>query len=169
MNRKRRRPDYAMALVSGVIGGLAASFAMSQFQAGLAKLPKSEEASSAQQDAGDDATVKAAGAVSKSAFGHELTKKEKAAAGPAVHYGFGALMGAIYGLLAEAVPAVATGWGMPFGTALWLAADELAVPALGLSKSPTEYPASTHASALAAHLVYGLSVDLVRRGFRTAR
>ena len=97
-----------------------------------------------------------------------MTRREKEIAGPAVHYAFGATMGAMYGVLAEVAPAVSAGWGMPFGTALWLAADEVAVPALGLSKSPTEYPASTHASALASHLVYGLSVDLVRRVFRSA-
>jgi hypothetical protein len=29
------------------------------------------------------------------------------------------------------------------------------VPALGFAKGPRAYPASTHAKALAAHLVYG--------------
>lgn len=36
-------------------------------------------------------------------------------------------------------------WGVPFGAALWLAADEVEVPAFGLSKSPFEYPLSSHA------------------------
>lgn len=41
---------------------------------------------------------------------------------------------------------------------------KVAVPALGLSKKPAEYPAAVHAQALASHLVYGLTTDLVRRG-----
>jgi hypothetical protein len=39
----------------------------------------------------------------------------------------------------------------------------VAVPALGLSKKPTESPAAVHAYALASHAVYGLTTDLVRR------
>jgi len=168
MSNRRRSRDEAVAvgLVSGVVGGMVASFVMSQFQRGLSSLASSD--SSEHQNGGEDATVKTASAVSESVIGRELTEKEKRTAGPAVHYAFGATMGAVYGVLSAIAPAAAAGWGLPFGTALWLAADEVAVPVLGLSKAPTEYPASTHASALASHLVYGLSVDLVRRGFRAA-
>ena len=45
-------------------------------------------------------------------------------------------------------------------------ADEVAVPALGFGPPPLETPASTHASALASHAVYGLTTDLVRRALR---
>jgi putative membrane protein len=44
--------------------------------------------------------------------------------------------------------------------------DEIAVPALGLSKSPREYPISTHLQSLAAHFVYGLTTEVVRRTVR---
>jgi putative membrane protein len=84
-------------------------------------------------------------------------------AGPALHYGFGALTGAVYGALAELVPAVTWGAGAPFGTAVWLGADEVTVPALGLSGPPWESPPSVHARALGAHLVYGLTTEGVRR------
>lgn len=39
------------------------------------------------------------------------------------------------------------------GLKVWLVADEAAVPALGLSGSPTEVPLSKHAYALASHFV----------------
>ena len=58
--------------------------------------------------------------------------------------------------------------GLPFGAAFWLLADETAVPLLGLSKGPTEYPLSTYAYALASHLVYGLTAEAVRRAVRGA-
>jgi hypothetical protein len=51
--------------------------------------------------------------------------------------------------------------GLPFGTAVWLAADEGVVPALGLSQESDKYPLSTHAYALASHLVYGLTTELM--------
>ena len=67
MNRKRRSQGEAIAtgLVSGVVGGLIASYVMSQFQAGLAKLAKPEGESGGEQEGGDDATVKMASAISE--------------------------------------------------------------------------------------------------------
>lgn len=47
-----------------------------------------------------------------------------------------------------------------------MVADEGAVPWLGLSKGPTEYPVSTHAYALASHMVYGLTAEFTPRAVR---
>ncbi len=58
--------------------------------------------------------------------------------------------------------------GSPFGIALWGVGDELAIPALGLAKWPNAYPLSAHAQALAAHAVYGITTDLVRRAMLKA-
>lgn len=77
-------------------------------------------------------------------------------------------VGGLYGAVADVAPQVTTSAGLPFGTAFWLVVDETAVPLLGLSKPPTEYPASTHVYALASHLVYGLTAELVRRNLRRA-
>lgn len=140
---------------------------MNQFQAVLSSAEKAvAEKSDGQQQSGgggEDATVKTAEAISETLGGHEMTEAEKKWAGPAVHYGFGALMGAVYGALVHAAPEIGLGRGALFGTALWLGADEIAVPAFGLSGPSTETPASSHVSALAAHLVYGLVTDLVKR------
>jgi putative membrane protein len=146
-------------LVAGATGGLIASWAMS-------RLPKPSSESSEQEQ--DDATVKAASAISQQAAGHQLTHDEKRVAGPLVHYAFGTVMGAMYGGVAEMWPEARTGWGLPFGAALWFGADEVAVPGLGLGSKPTETPAPMHAYAIAAHLVYGLTTDVIRRGVRAA-
>jgi putative membrane protein len=106
--------------------------------------------------------------LSENVFDHKLTKEEKEYAGPAVHYAVGTGSAAVYGAAAELYPSVTAGAGMPFGAAVWLVVDEGAVPALGLSKTPLEYPASTHIYALASHLVYGLSAEFVRRTVRQA-
>ena len=174
-------------LAAGVIGGIAASFVMEQFQALWAKLAEGDKQSQGrssdgqnsqkqnrqqQQSSGggeeEPATIKAAEAISENLFEHELKKDEKKSAGEAVHYAMGATSGAIYGAMAEVFPVVTAGEGLPFGAAVWLIADDVVVPALGLSKPPTAYPLSTHAYALASHLVYGLTTDLVRRGIRAA-
>jgi uncharacterized membrane protein YagU involved in acid resistance len=171
---------------AGLIGGLVASWTMNLFQAAWSKAAEGFEkphgAQSMQpseaEDQGqaptqnkenqDDATVKAAKAISVTIFGYELKESEKELAGAAVHYAFGTAIGGLYGAVAEFAPEVTAGVGLPFGAAFWLVADETAVPLLGLSKGPTEYPVSTHAYALTSHLVYGLTAELMRRALRKA-
>lgn len=111
----------------------------------------------------EPATIQAAEAVSRDVFGHEPTEREKQVGGSALHYGFGAAVGALYGLAAEVRPRTAAAAGLPFGAAVWLVADEIGVPLAGLADKPTHYPLSRHAAALASHLVFGLSVEGVRR------
>ena len=177
-DRTNKRSVWRGAL-SGALGGLAAAWVMNQFQAGVSKAssamqqgngegrqsPQSSRGQQ-QQSSDEDATQKAAQAISEATTGRTLTKKQKQTAGPIVHYAFGSLMGAAYGSAVELAPLVRSGWGLPFGTLLWLGADEVAVPAFGLSQSPMKAPASTHASALASHLVYGATADVVRRAVR---
>jgi hypothetical protein len=169
-------------MVAGLAGGLLASWTMNQFQAAWTRIAegteKSHGAQSMQptqgsqgeqaQDTGeqDDATVETAKAISENVFGHELQESEKEPAGAAVHYAFGTLSGGLYGALAEVTPQVTTAAGLPFGAGVWLLADEVSVPLLGLSKGPAAYPASTHVYSLASHLVYGLTAELSRRAVR---
>jgi len=107
--------------------------------------------------------VRTASAISEGLFDHKLTQREKKIAGTAVHYALGTGVGGLYGAAAEVTPKVTTGAGLPFGAIFWLVVDEGAVPVLGLSKGPTQYPLSTHVYALASHFVYGLTTELVRR------
>jgi hypothetical protein len=114
----------------------------------------------------DDATVKTAARVSSALFDHPLSEDEKKLAGPAVHYAFGTLVGGLYGAAAELAPSTTALRGMAFGAAVWLAADEVALPAFDLAKPPQEVPPEKHVYALASHLVYGLTADAVRRWIR---
>jgi putative membrane protein len=157
-------------LAAGLIGGLAATYVMTRFQELSGKLEKKLDKKEQGQGEGkgENATVKAAAKISRGLFDHQLTPGEKKTAGPAVHYGFGTLTGALYGVLAELAPALTRGAGAPFGTALWLGADEVAVPAFGLSGPPWESPPSVHAQGLAAHLVYGVAAEGVRKLVRRA-
>jgi putative membrane protein len=184
MRNDRQNGDVLKGLAAGLVGGLVASWTMNQFQAVLSRAVQgfekphgaqsmqpsegenAEQASRETKENQDDATVKAARAISKDIFAHELRESEKEAAGAAVHYAFGTATGGLYGAVAEIAPAVTTAAGLPFGAAFWLVADEIAVPLLGLSKGPTEYPPSTHAYALTSHLIYGLTAEVTRRAVR---
>jgi putative membrane protein len=110
----------------------------------------------------DPATVKAAVAVAEK-VGHRLTQREKEIAEPVVHYGFGASTGALYGAVAEVAPPITIGRGTAYGAAVWLFGDEMTVPALGLSKPPTAYPAKFHADMFFKHLVFGVCLEAGRR------
>ncbi len=151
---------------AGIAGGLLASWVMNKFQAAMSQMERQGKKKSS--SGGEDATIKTADRVSRSLLDHKLTKKEKEVAGPVVHYAMGAVSGVIYGVVSELMPVAKWGLGLPFGAVLWLVADEIALPALGLSKKPAAYPAGVHAKALASHLVYGLSTDLVRKGVKRA-
>jgi len=187
------RTDLWKGLAAGLVGGLIASWTMDRFQEVWSKLAKGfegwphyefhnvsgevgdglEESSDTQAskpnptpEVQDDTTVRAALAVSEALFDHRLTQSEKKMAGPAVHYGLGSGVGALYGVAAEIAPKVTAGSGLLFGGVFWLVVDEGAVPLLGLSKGPAAYPFSTHAYALSSHFVYGLTAEIVRRGVR---
>jgi|ERR1051326_8676666 uncharacterized membrane protein YagU involved in acid resistance len=157
MQRKR---SLWKGFLAGAIGGLAASFAMSQFHA----LVQKEEPPT--QTSGEDSTVKVASAVSRAMFHHELTPQEKKVAQPAVHYSFGTSVGAIYGTAVEFVPLLRTGWGLPFGTAVWLGAHVITVPALGFSEPVTQSTPAKEAAEFGAHLVYGAVAEGIRRLLR---
>ena len=146
--------------LAGALGGLAASFAMSQFHA-LFQKPGSTALQS-----GEDSTVQAASAVSRTVFRHKLTLDQKKIAGPTVHYSFGANVAAIYGITAELAPMVSTGWGIPFGAAVWLGAHVITVPALGLSEPITHSAPRAEAVEFGAHLVYGTVAEGLRRFLR---
>lgn len=183
MSENNQRPDLWKGLAAGLAAGLVASWTMNQFQAAWSKAAEGFEkphgAQSMQPSEGekpgasgeskgqqDDATVKAARAISENLLGHKLKESEKRPAGAAVHYAFGTATGGLYGAVAEFAPGVTAGAGLPFGAAFWLVADEGAVPLLGLSEGPAKYPLSTHAYAFASHLVYGLSAEVTRRAVR---
>lgn len=153
--------------VSGAIAGLVASWTMNQFQAGMKKI-QTQQSGEAREGEDEDATMKAANLASEEILHRELSREEKKKAAPYIHYGFGTLMGTLYGIMAEEFPATTSGFGTAYATGVFLAGDEGAVSALGLGAKPNEVPLSTHAKALASHLVYGVSTESVRRGVRAA-
>jgi hypothetical protein len=173
MRNEEKQPNIWKGMLVGLIAGLVASWTMDRFQDAWIAVShpddskqKEDRASEDGEETQDDATVKAASAISEGLFEHQLTRAEKKIAGPVVHYAVGATSGIVYGIASEFLPEVTVGFGLPYGTAFWLVIDEGAVPLLRLSKPPTAYPASTHLYALASHLVFGATAEGVRRLLR---
>lgn len=152
-------------IVAGVAGGLFASWVMNVFMAGANGHRGEDQNQGAHgQEPKEDATMKTADAiVSTVTGGRHLSFEQRQKGGPIVHYAFGAIMGGVYGALAEASPAATAGFGTAFAGALFAGADLVAVPALHLSGSAAEAPASTLVTPFSAHLVYGVATEGVRR------
>lgn len=176
-----REKHLLRGILAGAGAGLAASWVMNVFMAGPGEqlrqsLQTREEKQQEQQHQRDqelsgepqeDATTKTADALFATATGGQhLSLEGRQKGGPVVHYGFGALMGALYGGLAEYSSAVKSGVGAGFGSALFAGADLVAVPSLHLSPPLRESPPETLVTPLAAHLVYGFTTELLRRGLR---
>lgn len=167
-------------MLAGAIGGLVASWVMNVFmeEAGpkvqtiAAKFDHS--AQQQQQSSGssddqpkEDATMKAADAIVRTATGgRHLSLEGKQKGGPIVHYAFGGLMGALYGLASEFSPLTTAGFGTAFAGALFAGADLWAVPALHLSGSTGDAPVSSLATPFGAHMVYGVTTEAVRKVIR---
>jgi putative membrane protein len=166
-----KQTSVVRGVLAGMAGGLAAAWVMNVFMAGpgqtLQQAVQSDEENREQQEHSsepkEDATMKAADAIVHTTTGGHLSRAEEEKAGPIVHYAFGALTGGLYGGLAEYSSKVTSGFGTSFGGALFSTADLLAVPALNLAPSPADQPASALASPFAAHIVYGVTTEFVRR------
>ncbi|HWR37529.1 MAG TPA: DUF1440 domain-containing protein [Clostridia bacterium] len=171
----------AKGLAAGLLGGLVASFAMNMLMSvaargtnakreGMWNDPQRDKQLMRERVTYFQQLADPTGEASQRAWwkisGHELTPEQRRKAGPVVHYAFGALLGAAYGAAAEVAPMMTKGMGAPFGVAVWAVGDEIAVPALGLSPWPTEVPAEAHAAMFASHVLYGASLEGVRRMLR---
>jgi len=170
--------DWCRTLAVGAIAGVAGAIAMNLFSYAIRPLTEGNKRKSApgtdrdvrtdqpehaEHQAEDDATVRAGTAVYQAITGGEPTREGKVWLGRAAHYGFGLATGVGYALLSSRAPSLRRGFGTTYGTLVWAIADEGAVPVLGLSKGPREVPLGVHADALGAHLVYGATLEGIRR------
>ena len=84
----------------------------------------------------------------------------------AVHYGFGLVMGGLFGAIRGPAAPPDPVAGLAFGAALWLGAHELVVPLVGLGDGPTAEPIAMHAHELGGHLAYGLATAAATQALR---
>jgi putative membrane protein len=173
----RNERELSKGLIAGLVGGLIGTMVMTEFQNICGKAPRtlrqgtdaSAETMNHHSDAEtEDSTMKAAGKIGR-LVGRELSHEEREKLGPVVHYSFGTVQGAVYGSVLEL--AGERGGLLPallFGSTLFIVADEIVVPALGLSRKAGEAPLSAHLYGLASHLVYAVTTEIARRGVRAA-
>lgn len=98
--------------------------------------------------------------------GAHFSGSEKTAAMQGLHWGFGTVVGGVYGVVAEFQPR-ATAWrGGAFGLTLNRLTHETLLPRMGLVEPVRDQPAQERVSEWMTHLVYGLVAEGVRRYVR---
>ena len=157
-------------ILTGAIGGLAGTWAMSQAQRGWTHLVDGNQPQSAagkhdardwqERSEGQNSNEIAAQAVAGTVMGRRLDRDELAVGAALMHYSFGTAMGALYGAYVGDKRRART--GIAFGLTVWLFADEIAMPLLGLSKSTLRRPLEKHLQAAVAHIVFGVATELTR-------
>ena len=157
-------------IIVGAIGGLAGTSAMNEAQRAWTHAVDGQapESPAGKHDArdwqerseGQNSNEIAAQFLATPIAGRPLERNELAIASTVTHYTFGAAMGALYG--AYVGRRVRHGTGIGFGLAVWLLADEIAMPLLGLSGSTLRRPLEKHLQSLAAHVVFGMTTEAAR-------
>lgn len=93
---------------------------------------------------------------------HALDEDQELKVSYVVHFGYGAGMGAAYGLLRGQLPDLpAPLAGGLFGVVLWAVNFEGVMPATGMDKAATRKPPKKWPMPIMAHLVYGVTSALV--------
>jgi putative membrane protein len=101
-------------------------------------------------------------ALAEKIAGHHLERKTKTAAGRAIHWGFGAAVGAAYGAVAEYYPAVTSKEGATFGLTLMSFTHGSSLPAMELAEPAEAQSFRERSSEATSHVVYGLVAERVR-------
>ncbi|MGC2402139.1 MAG: DUF1440 domain-containing protein [Acidobacteriaceae bacterium] len=92
-----------------------------------------------------------------------LSEKEEEVSVRAIHWSFGALVGGVYGAVAEYQPAVTGRLGANFGLTLCGFTHASTLPLMGLTERPEDQPMREHASEVVTHAIYGIATELGRR------
>jgi len=170
-------------LLVGVCAGLAAGFVMNQFSRAITGLTGGREGDAAAPgtnrvgrgaqppqataEAEQDAAVRVGTSAYEAVTGTRPPPSQELRLGTAAHYALSASLGVVYALMEERRPSMRAGRGALYGAVVWVVADEGVVPALGLSRGPRELGPGVLLYGLAAHIVYGLSLEFAYARLKT--
>jgi putative membrane protein len=173
MNNGQPKGRYLVrGMLAGAAGGFAAAFVISQFHARPSDLAKKEPASrrvtpEPEEGKPGAATEKTVDASARILSENHLKKDGRTFfSSPIARYAFGSAMGALYGAAVERSPMGGTGVGTFFGSALFVGANGIAVPALQHSQSTEEQSAKPVLVRWLLRMAYGTTMELVRSSMR---
>lgn len=144
--------NTSRGIISGFIGGLAGSAVKSVVERFL-HVRKIDQRS---------AQIKVMDSFSKKLVGSPIKLENEAIVEQLVNVPLGGTVGAIYGYGKRDKTDANMFDGAMLGVTTWATTHETSLPLLGLEKSPEKIPLKTQASELLAHVVFGLTTEVVR-------
>ncbi|HEY0263008.1 MAG TPA: DUF1440 domain-containing protein [Granulicella sp.] len=154
MSKKHTERSLAKGLLAGFVGGLAATAAKTFAERvypphihGEAEPPE---------------------LLAEKITGHRLSLQQRETAAGAIHWGFGACIGAAYGAVVEYYPEASAKEGASFGLALATMTHQKALPWMGLTAAPEDQSLREKSSELGSHVIFGVVTEIVRRTVRAA-
>lgn len=139
-------------LIAGFLGGLAGSAAKSTVEKFL-KVRKIDEKT---------AQIRILNKFSKKTFGTGIGTEQHGLAKHLVNVPLGGTVGAVYGYSKRDDERISLKKGAILGATTWFSTHETTLPALGAEKSPKDVPLKTQAQELFAHVVFGVTTEVIR-------
>jgi len=174
--QKKNQVKLMSGLFAGAIAGLAATWVLDRYQEGALAATRRAENSA---DAGSSFSrqqaeqIRSHHLIHKEAAQHlaqvvgkNLSRKQQQTAGFYIHYAVGAIVGGVYGITAEWLPLVRSGYGTGFSSILFLGGPEALLPWLNPGTSQRRVPPAMKVNGLSSHLIYGAVLETTRRLLR---
>jgi hypothetical protein len=142
-------------VVSGLLGGVVGTAAMTAAMKAMhRRLPREDQFPLPPRHI-------AIAAAEKSGVGAPRTEENRRRLTLAAHYGYGTVLGGVYGLVAPRTPWAPVIGGVPFALAVWSGSYLGWLPALGLYPSATQESAPRNGLMIAAHLVWAGTIAAI--------
>ena len=155
-----RTPPSPSPLGKSVVRALTATFTMSAFQRAWNLTIPNQRPGRRHEPTDIEGTTQFVGRATD-AVGISLSKEKCKTFGILGHYGVGVGTGILFGRLRSAVPkrlrpASSAIAGATFGAGIFLLANEVVLPLLGVPNTGSQSPLGSRPYGLASHVVYGL-------------
>jgi hypothetical protein len=146
--------------VRGALAGAAATWAMDQVTTVMLALqaPEVTRQEEAARPHGKGSVTNLVDRIEERT-GFVVPPKRRPLVEQAVHYGLGAVPGALYAVVRRRIPFARAGNGLLFGLGLFAINDEYLNTRLGLAAPPPAYPPETHLRGLAGHAILGVGTE----------
>lgn len=139
-------------LIAGILGGLAGTAVKSIVEQFLPV--RKVEQRTAQNKIVDELSTKI--------LGSPISRDNEALVEQLVSFPFGASLGAAYGYGKKDKDEFKLTDGAILGATTWFSTHETSFPLLGLESKPTNIPIKMQANELFAHVLFGITTELVR-------
>lgn len=144
--------NTSRGIIAGLLGGLAGTAVKSMVEHFLPV--RKVEQRSAQRKILDNISMKVTG--------YPISEQNEALAEQLVNFPLGAGVGMAYGYGKKNRDALNLRDGLLLGSTTWISTHETSLPMVGLESKPSEIPLRLQANELLAHVLFGITTELVR-------